>query len=88
MLDGQYEMSMENEESRKQFQTATGREVLPTTEADVSSNNRRILLEQYILAIHQHKKDWDRFSDLEDYYQAVECKKQVEVESDEDGDDE
>ena len=52
----------------------------------MSNQHRLRLLEKYILAIHQHKDDWDRFPELEEYYQAVECKWQVEIEMDDDED--
>ena len=85
-VQGQYEMSIEIDESRRQFQTATGKEILPPTEAKLPNQGRCKLLEQYILAIHQNKDVWDRFPDLDDYYLAVESKYEVEVDPEDDDD--
>ena len=78
-MDEQYAHTMEAEESREQFQAKTGQSVPSATEAGTTNQKKRTLLHKYLYAIHTYKDQWDRFPELETYYQMVETKTKVLV---------
>ena len=80
-MEGQYAHTMEAEESREQFQARTGQTVPSATEARTADQKQRTLLHRYVYAIHTYKDQWDRFPELEAYYQMVKTKTVVLVDS-------
>ena len=70
---------MEAEGSREELQAKTGKSVPSATEAGTANQKKRTLLHKYLYAIHTYKDQWDRFPELEAYYQMVETKTKVLV---------
>ena len=82
-IQGRYAYSKEMETSRQEYQSAMAREV--TSEADMAKGGpkRKDLLRLFLQAIHQHRSNWNRFPELEEYFDMVENRGPVAAEPEE-----
>ena len=82
-LEGEYEYSMDIEQSRKDFEQQMARQVPSPTNAEtniVSSKERLEWLKSYLLAIHQYRSEWACFPDLGEYLWNLESGEELEME--------
>ena len=77
-VGGQYEISIDNEDSKHEYQGAMAREVPPATEAVLGNQQKKLFAERFILAIRQGRSEWKHFPQLDDCFRMVETRSEVE----------
>ena len=80
-IQGQYEYSREMEMSRGEYQSTMAREVQSEAEMEAGGPKKKELLQAFLLAIHQKGGERKRFPKLDDYFDMVENKGPVAVET-------
>ena len=72
------------ETSRQDYQSTMAREVQSEADMGTGGPKRKDLLRFFLQAIHQHRADWGRFPELDEYFDMLENKGPVAVEPEDD----